>query len=392
MAQHIEGDLGHGGPLAGARDPRREELDRALARARGGARPLLDLADDDPARCGLRWDPEELREVLDAARAEPRWEGLREAQEAVAGYLAGRGAAVSPDRVRFAASPAAALALAVTAARPDPAREEVLCPVPAFALELPEHVRPRPYPLRYDGAWRIDRRALARGITGRTGAVVLGSPAEPTGAVPDREDLALLEDLCRRAEAALVADERRADEALAPGPSVAGLRGCLAFHLGSLAGACGNPGTDIAWIAAAGPEALAEAALARAAAVPGPAPDPVARRAVPALLGRRERFALALRERLSRNRAALATAALREAPWTLLQGGGGRWAVLQIGAAQDEHALCLELLDRGVRVLPGYLFGFAGNGFLAVSLLLDPQRFRAGLEVLEEQLRDGLLG
>ncbi len=112
----------------------------------------------------------------------------------------------------------------------------------------------------------------------------------------------------------------------------------------------------------------------------------------PRLLGRRERFLGRLRARLTQNRATLATAALREAPWSLLQGGGGWSAVLQIGAAQDEHALSLELLDQGVLLHPGYLYGLPGSSYVVLSLLLPPDLFRAGLDCLEGRLRDQLFG
>jgi hypothetical protein len=108
---------------------------------------------------------------------------------------------------------------------------------------------------------------------------------------------------------------------------------------------------------------------------------------LPALLARREPFLEALRARLARNRASIATASLREAPWTLQWGGGGSWAVIQINPFQDPVALCLALLDEGVAVRPGGLDGLPQSGYLVVSLLPEPQVFRAGLDQLETHLR-----
>jgi hypothetical protein len=383
-----------GAPRAAPDAPLVEEFTARAARARDGVRPLLDLTVADPARCALGWDPAELEEIVAAARSEPSRSGLREAQEAVAGYLAGRGAAVAPERVVLAPSSQAAVALLVEARCAE--GEEVLVPSPARPLELPvgSGARTVPYVLQYDGAWRLDQRSIARGASEQTRAVVVASPAEPTGALLGPGDLAFLEELCAARGLALVGDETFADEALGPAPSVAARRGCLAFHVASAAGACGLPGAGAAWIAAAGPEPLVAPAMAQLPVLArARCPiDPVARRALPALLGRRERFLGQLRARLATNRATLATAALREAPWSLLAGAGGWSAVLQIGAAQDAHALCLELLDRGVLVHPGYLYGLPRNGFLVVSLLPPPELFRGGLECLEERLRDRLFG
>jgi hypothetical protein len=156
-----------------------------------------------------------------------------------------------------------------------------------------------------------------------------------------------------------------------------------------LTGVCGLSQLGGEWIAVAGPEPLVARALARLGSHPesnAPPPAPVLP-AVPALLARREPFIEALRARLARNRAAIATASLREAPWTLQWGGGGPWAVLQINPVQDVTALCLALLNEGVAVRPGDLDGLADSGYLVVSLLPEPRLFDTGLDRLEAHLR-----
>ncbi len=251
MLETFRSFLGGASHPAAVRDPRVDDFTARAAKARDGVRPLLDLTESDPARCGLGWDPAELAEVLAAARAEPARSGLREAQEAVSGYLAGRGAAVAPERVVLAPSSQAALALLVELRCTE--GDEVLAPLPAKPLELfpGTGARAVQYALQYDGAWRLDRRSVVRGLSARTRAVLVASPAEPTGALLGPGDLAFLEELCAPRELSLVGDETFADEALGPAPSVAGLRGCLAFHVASAAGACGLPGMGAAWIAAA---------------------------------------------------------------------------------------------------------------------------------------------
>ncbi len=370
-----------------------------LEAARATSRPLVDLGESNPTRCGLGWDGAELGALLSDPRAaayEPTPRGLPEAREAVGRYLATRGAAVAPDRVLLTASTSEAYALLFKLLC-DPG-DEVLIPSPSYPLldllaDL-ESVRLRRYPLRYDGEWHIDRAALAASVTAATRAVVVVSPSNPAGALLSPEELSFLEGLCAARNLALVGDEVFADTALGPSPSVAVASGCLGFHLSGLSKVCGLPQLKAAWIAAAGPERLVGPALARLEVIANAylSVSTPAQLALPALLARRERFLGKLRERLAGNRACLATAAQREAPWSLLRSAGGWSAVLQIGEANEEEALCLALLEEGVAVQPGFFYDFPRNGYLVVSLLPGPETFREGLARVERCLRRALYG
>jgi alanine-synthesizing transaminase len=365
-----------------------------LEAARSSPRPLIDLTESNPTRCGLGWDPAELGTLLSDPRNaayEPTPRGLPEAREAVGRYLATRGAAVAPDRVLLTASTSEAYALLFKLLC-DPG-DEVLVPSPSYPLldllaDL-ESVHLTRYPLRYDGDWHIDCAALAAAVTPATRAVVIVSPANPAGALLSPEELSFLEGLCAARELALVGDEVFADTALGPSPSVAGASRCLAFHLSGLSKVCGLPQLKAAWMAAAGPERLVGSALSRLEVIADAylSVSTPAQLALPALLARRERFLGRLRERLAQNRACLAMAVLREAPWSLLRSAGGWSAVLQIGEASEEEALCLALLEDGVAVQPGFFYDFPRNGHLVVSLLPRPETFRDGLARIEGRLR-----
>ena len=60
------------------------------------------------------------------------------------------------------------------------------------------------------------------------------------------------------------------------------------------------------------------------------------------------------------------------------------------GDADDEGAVAGALLDAGVVVQPGFLFGFERSGYLVVSLLPRPEIFREGVERLSKVLRSPL--
>ncbi len=361
-----------------------------VERARASRLLPLDLTVADPALAGLGWDADELDALLGeaASAGRSRAAALGEAREAVASYLAGHRALVRPERIFFTATRGAARRLALEAAC-DPG-DEVLVPAPARSFLDAAAARPlRSYPLEHGELWQVDRKRLRRAIGLPTRAVVVGNPAEPTGAMPGPNGVAFLEGLCGERGLALVGDEAFVETALGPGATVAVATRCLAVHVSGLSGVCGLARVGAEWVALAGVDRLADEAAARAAARAGdgPAVSEVALRAVPALLARRERFLTALRRRLANNRGAIAKASLREAPWTLQWGGGGCWAVLQINPARDPLELCLALLDEGVAVLPGGLEGLPGEGHLVVSLLPETGAFLEGLERLETHLR-----
>ncbi len=359
---------------------------RALEARRAAGGPLLDLAESNPTRCGLRWPPGALAEALahpDAAAYQPDPLGLPAARRAVAAYLAERGAPVEPERVLLTASTSEAYAL-LWKLLCDPG-DEVLAPAPSYPLldllcEL-ESVRLVRYPLRYDGEWHLDRQALAAAVGPRTRAVVASSPGNPTGALLSAEELAFLEELCAERRLALVGDEVFADTARGPAASVAGVRRCLAVHLSGLSKVCGLPQLKVGWMALAGPASLVEAARARLEvaadtwlSVSGPS-----QLALPRLLAARRRFLDPLRERLEANRARLEVRA-RGAPFTVLRSGGGWSAVLRIGETVDEEQAALRLLEDGVVVQPGFLYDFERPGQLVLSLLPAPETFTEGVE------------
>jgi len=70
---------------------------------------------------------------------------------------------------------------------------------------------------------------------------------------------------------------------------------------------------------------------------------------------------------------------------SMLHADGGWSVVLRVPATASEEQLALDLLERhAVVVHPGYLFDFAHEAFLVVSLLPEPPTFERGIDrVLE---------
>jgi hypothetical protein len=353
-----------------------------LEAARASGRLLFDLAESNPTRCGLAWDAQELSLLLADPRLgsyEPTPRGLPEAREAVAGYLRSRGAALSAERVILTASTSEAYAILLKLLC-DPG-DEVLFPTPCYPLlELLaslEAVELGRYPVAWDAEWSLDRAALAAKVGPRTRAVVAVHPSVPGGAVASVRDLDTLDRFCAERGLEVFADSSRG-----PVPSAASTRRALTFHLSGLSKVAGLPQIKAAWIAAAGPDELVDRALSRLEviadsylSISGPA-----QLALPRLLARREKFLAPLRERLERNRSALRRAVPPSAPFDSVAGPAGWTAVLRLGETADEERLCLELLEDGVAVQPGFFYDFERNGHLVVSLLAEPHVFDEGLE------------
>jgi aspartate/methionine/tyrosine aminotransferase len=211
--------------------------------------------------------------------------------------------------------------------------------------------------------------------------VLIVSPNNPTGSVVHPGELEALVALCAERRLALIGDEVFADYRLdgqPPGVSVLEQAGTLAFALGGLSKSIGLPQAKVAWIAAAGPEAVVADALAGLELVADTflSVSTPAQLALPQLLARGAVVRDAIRERTARNLAML-TAAVNAVPAvTLLRPAGGWCAVLQVPALDTEEALVLALLEHdGVLVQPGYFFDFPREAFVVVSLLVEPRVF-----------------
>jgi aspartate/methionine/tyrosine aminotransferase len=183
-----------------------EVLERAQAMERAGARVIhLEIGEPDfPA-------PREVVEACSQALAagQTRYtdsRGLPELRAAIAADKERRtGARVDPERVLVTSGTSPALLL-VFSLLLEPG-DEVIVPAPHYAC-YPNFVRfcggvPVAPPCDPAAGWAIDPDAVRGALSPRTRAIVLGSPANPTGALQPREVLAALAGL----GVPLVADE-----------------------------------------------------------------------------------------------------------------------------------------------------------------------------------------
>jgi alanine-synthesizing transaminase len=350
---------------------------------------VIDLTETNPTRVGLPYPADCLGALAAPATLgyDPHPFGLPSAREAVADEIARSGRRVDPSRVILTASTSEAYTFLFKLLC-DPG-DQVLVPVPSYPLfehlTRLELVESRPYPLEYHGTWSVDFEALDRVITPRTKAVLVVSPNNPTGSVLTRHDLDGLASRCAARGLALVGDEVFADYLLQPGDDLARVLDqdeALTFSLGGLSKSAGLPQMKLGWMAAAGPTAAVDAALARLEIVCDAflsVSTPV-QQAAGALLAAGRHIRELIRERVSLNLQTLLALASGHPSCSVLRVEGGWSAVVRVPATRTEESLALDLLERDhVLAHPGYFFDFAHEAFLVVSLLPEPDVFREGV-------------
>jgi len=359
---------------------------------RSGAR-ILDLTESNPTRAGFLAPPEMLALLADprGARYSPDSRGLRSAREAVSRDYAARGVSVDPDHIILTASSSESYSLLFKLlANPG---DDVLVPTPSYPLfgylaDL-DSVSVRNYPLRFDHEWHLSVDALSALVTGRTRAVVVVHPNNPTGSFLKRQEAKDLAGLCGERGIAIIADEVFADFGLSNEganrhPSFALDSPALSFSLGGLSKSCALPQMKVGWIAISGPATPRDEALARLEFIADTylsVATPI-QLALPAILEAKTSLQSPLRTRLARNFEALKAAAAAHPELTLLAVEGGWSALLQCPSTRTDEERALHALDAGVLVHPGHFFDFESGCYLVVSLLCDPEILDAALPAL----------
>lgn len=365
-------------------------LAEAIARRRAAGQEIIDLTTSNPTEVGIAYPAPELGAALAAVagqpyRPDPR--GLVEARGAVADTFAARGVALDPEQIFLTASTSEAYGfLFKLLCEPG---DEVLVPRPSYPLfehlARLEGVVARGYRLGPAPGFALDPDRVEVELGERTRAVVVVSPNNPTGQAASAAALAELASLCAARGVALISDEVFADYhgAAAPPPTALAAGGPLRFALGGLSKSCGLPHFKLGWIAAEGPPAELDHALARLEHIADSylsASTPVMA-ALPLLFAIGAGIRADIAHRLADNRRR-AAALLGD---RLLPAEGGWTACIALDPAIDEEELTALLAERhGVVVHPGYFFDFDRGSHAVVSLLVPPERLERGLAALVE--------
>jgi alanine-synthesizing transaminase len=367
-------------------------LSEALARHRAAEKALLDLTASNPTECGFEYASAAILEALAnplALSYSPDARGLRSAREAVAGYYAARGVAVSVDDIVLTTSTSEAYSFAFRVlCNPG---DEVLIPEPSYPLfqflaEI-QDVKLVRYPLVYDHGWQVNFGALEGAITERTRAVIVVHPNNPTGHYVKAREMDALNWLCAERGLAIIADEVFLDFALTDETrfSYAGNGEALTFTTSGLSKISGLPQMKAAWLIASGPERLKAAALARLEVIADTylSMNVPVQAALPVFLEQRHTFQTQLLARVRRNLAELDRQLTLQKACSRLTVEGGWYVVLRVPATRPDEEMATELLERkGVYVHPGHFYDFPADGYLVLSLITREEEFRAGVAAM----------
>ena len=373
------------------------DLTTAVRDARASGRAFFDLTVSNPTQSGFAYDEAKLLTPLSNTAAlhyEPYPLGMTTAREAVAAYYRDAGAAIPIDRLCLTTSTSEAYSfLFRLLCNPG---DEVLVARPSYPLfdfiaQL-DDVQLREYPLVYDPntdassglGWAIDLHALNAAVTGKTRAIIVVHPNNPTGNFASQLERTALESFCAGHDLALIVDEVFLDYPLGATHRsfAAGEAACLTFVLSGISKVCGLPQMKASWIAACGPPSLVGAAMQRIEIIADTflSMNAPVQHALPDWLAARHPLQQQIRQRMSENLALLderlrGTAAQRFA----MQGG---WtAVLRVPRTVDGKEFVHAALDRGVLIQPGEFYGL-DDGRAVLSLLTPPEIWAAGLKRL----------
>jgi aspartate/methionine/tyrosine aminotransferase len=365
-------------------------LASALARARAASRPLLDLTESNPTRAGIPYAKREILAALAQEAAliyEPAPLGLLSARQAVACDLSAQGTPVDPSRLVLTASTSEAYSFLFKLLC-DPG-DDVLVPAPSYPLfehlARLEAVRAVPYRLAYDGRWHIDCASLRAARGGRTRAVVLVSPNNPTGSYVKRDELAVLAEL----GLPLVSDEVFARYPLREDParcrSALEADGApLVFALGGLSKLAALPQMKLAWIAVGGDDGRVGEAIERLEVIADAflSVNTPVQLAAGALLDARGPAEAAVRDR-TRDHLDLVRDSVTGSAVSVLDVEGGWYATLRLPATRTELEWTLALLEEdGVHVHPGHFFDFETEAYVVVSLLTPRETLARGMQAI----------
>jgi aspartate/methionine/tyrosine aminotransferase len=367
-------------------------------RLREAGGEILDLSVSNPTRAGLLYDSETILGALNAPASmdyDPQPKGLLSAREAVAGYYREQGATVDPESIILTTSTSEAYSYVFRLlCNPD---DEILVPKPSYPLfeflaDL-QDVKLVPYPLLYDHGWQIDFPSLYKTVNHRTRAVVLVHCNNPTGSYVSNQERAAVNNFCEEFNLAVIVDEVFLDYCHdgSPRPSFATNGDVLTFTLSGVSKISGLPQMKLAWVVTSGPKRVVDEAMGRIEVIADTylsmnAPIELA---APVLLDQRRSIQPLLLHRLRSNLEELDRQLAKQKTCARLQVEGGWYTVLRVPVTQSDEDLAIALLEKQrVLVHPGHFYDFESDGYLVVSLITPPDKFRAGMRLVLGHLNE----
>ncbi|WP_418968806.1 pyridoxal phosphate-dependent aminotransferase [Alloscardovia omnicolens] len=254
-------------------------------------------------------------------------------------------------------------------------------------------VKSVPYRLLYDGSWMIDYVSIEQALHHYNQpdsehpikALILINPNNPTNSYVKAEERARIIALCQRYKVALIADEVFYDFSLQAFDSrsrFVGENAVLTFTIDGFSKMLAAADAKVGWIYVSGPENDKTEALQRLDMIADdflPMSSLITQQ-IESLLARADEQTERIRSRCLTNLNWLleytADAQRTQGIVTPLRSEGGWSVMLRLPSSLDDDEVGIELLNR-IHALsaPGYFFDCDSSGYMAVSLLPEPEIF-----------------
>ncbi len=312
--------------------------------------------------------------------------GLSELRMALTDHYEGRWPGIEEENIAVTSGSTAGLYAAMQVLVEE--GDEVLIPDPGFVLYSP-HTRLAggtavPYRLPSEDGFQVDEDALVESITENTRAIVVNSPANPTGMCLDEQSVNVLADVAEDHDVWLLTDE--AYEAFTyEGDHVSFLdRGLEKLgYFNTFSKRYAMTGWRLGY-------ALAPPALAEKIRIVGyhmyAAPSTPAQHAALAALTGPEDHTDRMRRELNERRQVTIDAIDRVDGLNLVNPTGAIYAFPSYDASISSMELSMQLLEAGVVVVPGSAFGDEGEGHLRLTFAADPSAIEEGVGVIQKAL------
>ena len=315
--------------------------------------------------------------------------GLPELREAISDYMtrsygspfADSGLAFSPERFFVTAGGMHALQIAFRMIAGT--NDEVIVPTPAWpnfrGAIIAAGASAVDVPMNYDGRgaggrWMLDLDRISRSITARTRAIVVNSPANPTGWIASIADLEALLGLARRHDLWIVADEIYG-RFVFDGPRAPSFHDVMApqdriLFVQTLSKNWAMTGWRVGWLEA--PPEMGSIIENLVQYSTSGTPVPLQRGAVAALTGGEAVIAMQI-DRARRNRDLLGAALSHNDRLSFARPEGAFYLFCKIEGIADSRSLAFKLVDEvGIGVAPGSAFGSGAEPFFRLCFARKP--------------------
>lgn len=347
----------------------------------------IDLTSSNPTHQGLLFPPKILEMASSSYWSQRRYQpdprGHSGAREAIQRYYALRAPTLTLDYDDLFLTASTSEAYSLLFALLTNPGDNVLAPVvtyPLFEFLAEIHrIELRPYALDESRGWRIDPASLHAQVDGRTRAVLIVSPHNPTGAIV-AEPLPALTTL----GLPLICDEVFAEFTYraTSTPPIGALHTELpVFHLNGISKMLALPDLKLGWIALnrSARQYADRLELLNDTFLGG---NSLTQHMLPTLFNQGMEFVGTMRDHVRRN---LDLALARLATCSLLRvqpPDGGYYLFPEVLGWDDEEELALHCLQHGVLIHPGYFYGYERGAHIMLSCLTQTEQLEQGLDRL----------